>query len=188
MLCFGIDGKANALDQMALALNKTGLLALGRKFCPTKQEKAAGVPACNYLDNENGQSRLIEFNGDSYFLCVCNDVFGVKKLRRPLGINVIVDLVHQFQPPGKGPSGATYYAKNGFAGAAKAWKCLVFGAVVFFNRSIPDNWPSGVRWTRGTMSTTRWKYKDNGIGPSAVENLRGLREGSISIRIFSLRR
>jgi len=43
----------------------------------------------------------------------------------------------------------------------------VFGAVVFFDREIPTNWPTGVFWKSNKESTKNWKYVDN---PLEYEN------------------
>ncbi len=43
------------------------------------------------------------------------------------------------------------YARKGFAGVAKSWECPVFGAAVFFDRTV-RRWPMGVKWDFGKMS------------------------------------
>lgn len=47
---------------------------------------------------------------------------------------------------GYGPSGDVDFARKGFAGASQQWDCPVFGTAVFFDRAIPENWPTGVRY------------------------------------------
>jgi len=96
-----------------------------------------------------------------------------------------LDLVHGFYPRGKGDSGDVYYVKHGFAGASKEWNCLVFGSAVFFNREIPERWPSGVYWNQGNKSTKKWRYRDNPIKPKTKFNF-SIEEGSASIRVYNL--
>jgi len=100
-------------------------------------------------------------------------------------MDVILDLVHGFYPKGEGGSGDVYFAKHGFAGASKEWDCLVFGAAVFFNRKIPERWPSGVYWNQGGKNTQKWRYEDNPI-KSQVEFEVSIKEGTASVRIYNL--
>ena len=188
VVCLGIDGRVAqyAKDQIAVSISKERIEAIGRKFHPSPREKGHVELANNHLAREDGRSRIFELNGRNYFLCACYDSFGIKQKGIPnFGINVILDLVHGFYPKGKGGSGDVYFAKHGFAGASKQWGCLVFGAAVFFNRKIPEYWPSGVYWNQGTKSTQRWRYADNPIKPR-VEFEARIKEGTASVRVFNL--
>lgn len=61
-------------------------------------------------------------------MAVCYDSFGIKKqqLKNP-GIDAVLDLVHRFHPIGEESSGDVLFAKHGFAGASKHWRCPTFG-------------------------------------------------------------
>ena len=168
IVCAGIDGavdeKEYSHDQIGIAVSKSGIDATGRKFHPSPQERMHVELATDYLSKEDGKSRIFELNGVKYFMCVCYDTYGIrhKNLPNPC-VDVVLNLVHCFHPPGEGPSGASYFAKHGFAGASKQWGCPVFGTAVFFNRGILENWPTGVYWNRGNKSTRDWSYSDNPV-------------------------
>lgn len=165
MVCLGIDGRYGK-DQIALAIDNSGIIALGRKFNPTDDEKGQIKSAENYLSNEDKHSRIFKIRNKRFYLAVCYDSYGIrhKNLDNP-GIEVVLNLVHKFCPRGEGGSGDVYFAKHGFAGASKQWGCDVFGVAKFIDREIPKNWPSGVYWNQGDKSTGQWKYEDNGIKP-----------------------
>lgn len=188
--CVGIDGSITddgwLVDQVAAAVTQKGIIAMGRKFHATKEEKKYIKSAKDYLEKEDGFPRIFELGSKKYFLCACYDGFGIKHKRIPkLGIDVVLDLVHGFHPKGEGGSGDVYFAKNGFAGSSKEWGCPVFGAAVFFDRSIPDRWPSGVLWNKGNMHTRYWKYEDNPLQPLQTFDFL-IKEGRALIRIFRL--
>lgn len=188
VVCLGIDGRVAqyARDQIAVAISKECIEAIGRKFHPSPREKGHVELASNHLAREDGKSRIFELNGRNYFLCACYDSSGIKQKGIPsFGISVILDLVHGFYPKGGGRSGDVYFAKHGFAGASKQWGCSVFGAAVFFDRKIPERWPSGVYWNQGSKSTQEWKYADNPLEPK-VEFDVGIREGIALVRIYGL--
>ena len=163
IVCTGVD---SARDQIAIAVDKTGIIAKGRKFHPAPGEDQIEL-APDYSTDEDGKSCIFELNGTRYCMCVCYDIFGLrhKDLRNP-GVDVVLNLVHCFYQPGKGPSGLALFAKHGLAGASKQWKCPVFAAVVFFKPNIPMHWPTGVYWNQGDKSTRFWRYSDNPIKPA----------------------
>jgi hypothetical protein len=163
IVCTGVD---SARDQIALALDRTGIIAKGRKFYASPGEDQIEL-APDSSSEEDGKSRIFELNGTRYYLCVCYDIFGLrhKDLSNP-GVDVVLNLVHCFYQPGEGPSGLALFAKHGLAGASKQWGCFVFGTAVFFNREIPPLWPTGVYWNQGDKSTTKWRYSDNPIKPA----------------------
>jgi len=192
IICIGVDGRKSepakgqicGRDQVGIAFSSNGIEAIGRKFHPAPQEEVE--LAKDHLSKEKGKPRVFELNGRKYFLCVCYDSFGIKQRGIPnFGIDVVLDLVHGFYPRGKGDSGDVYYVKHGFAGASKEWNCLVFGSAVFFNREIPERWPSGVYWNQGNKSTKKWRYRDNPIKPKTKFNF-SIEEGSASIRVYNL--
>ena len=172
-----------ATGQIGAAISKNGIKALGRKFHPAPGEEHVEL-AESYQSREEGYTRIFELNGEKYFICACYDSFGLKHNNiQNIGADVVLDLVHGFHPKGKGNSGDVYFAKNGFAGASKHWDCLVFGAAVFFNRKIPRNWPSGVYWDQGNISTKSWKYSDNPIMPSTQFEI-NINEGIALVKIY----
>lgn len=188
IVSLGIDGRVGqyAKDQIGIAISKKGIEAIGRKFHPAPQEKGHVELAKDHLSKEENKSRVFDLNGRKYFLCACYDSFGIKKKRiHNFGIDVILDLVHGFYPKGEDGSGDVYFAKHGFAGASKEWDCLVFGAAVFFNREIPERWPSGVYWNQGGKSTQKWRYEDNPIKPQ-VEFEVSIKEGVALVRIYNI--
>lgn len=184
-IALGIDGRDEE-DQIAIAISKKGIEAIARKFHPTKEEKSYLDRAKDYLSPEDNQSRIFSLNGKKYFLCVCYDSFGIRQEELPnIGIDVILNHVHRFNPKGKPGSGEVYFAKNGFAGASKAWNCLVFGAAVFFNREVPERWPTGVSWNCGSKSVQKWSYDDNTIKPESLFTMK-VKEGTAHIRIYNM--
>ena len=141
IVCFGVDGIAgkDTPDQMALAVSRKGLIARGRKFYPTKDEKI--IPAPDYKAKERGDSRVFGVKGKKIYLAVCYDAFGIrmKKIPNP-GVDIVFDLIHRFTTPSLKASNESSFARYGLAGAAKQWRVPVFGSAVFFNRSIPKRW------------------------------------------------
>ncbi len=166
IVCLGIDGRGGK-DQMGLAINSKGILAVGRKFHPTTQEASSTEVATSEFATEQGFRRTFQHKGKRFFLAVCYDAFGIRqrRLSNP-GVEVVLDLVHGVYPQGNRGSGDVYFAKHGFAGSSKQWNCPTFGAAVFFNRHIPNNWPTGVLWNQGNRSTQVWRYEDNALLPS----------------------
>jgi len=186
VVCTGIDGSVDkenySNDQIGIAVSRKGIVAIGRKFHPAPQEKGHVELSDGFLSEEGGKSRIFELNGVKYFMCVCYDTYGVrhKNLPNP-GVDVVLNLVHCFYPRREGPSGESYFARHGFAGASKQWKCPVFGTAVFFNRDVPENWPTGVYWNQGDKSTPNWKYDDNPLKYS--EEFRAT-EGIALVRMY----
>jgi hypothetical protein len=99
--------------------------------------------------------------------------------------NVVLALVHGFWRKKNWPRGASYFARHGFAGAAKAWRCPVFGSAVFFNRRIPKRWPSGVIWNQGGKSTQEWRYGDNPLKPREEGDFKTAEERAV-VRLYAL--
>jgi len=190
IVCAGIDGKVDAEgyshDQIAIAVSKGGIDAMGRKFHPAPQEEGLVELAPNHSSEEEGKSRIFELNGVKYFMCVCYDTYGIRHTDLPNpDVDVVLNLVHCFYPVGKGPSGTSFFARHGFAGASKQWKCPVFGTAVFFNCDTYENWPTGVYWNRGDISTVNWGYTYNPI-KSEVEFEINIKEGVALVRIYAL--
>lgn len=203
IICLGIDGRMGKglpldfpKDQLALAVSKKGIIAIGRKFHPTEDEKGQIEVASTHQSLEEGKPRIFSLNGRKFFLAICYDIFGIKQKSLPnTGIDIILNTVHQFTPRckcekdpckcGGWASGDVYFARHGFAGASKQWRCPVFGSVAFFKRHIPQKWPSGVYWNRGNKETKKWKYGDNPVKVSQ-QFYHDILEGKALIRIYDL--
>jgi len=189
-ICFGIDG-LDGKDQVALAVDGNGIIAAGRKFHPTKDDIINKLESAeNHQSTENGYKRIFNIKGKNIFLAVCYDSYGIrhKKIDNP-GVDAIFNLVHGFNPKGSAGSSDTYFAKHGFAGASKQWKCPVFAAAVFHNRQIPDRWPTGIFWNQNDKSTRNWKYENNPISPIKRINVRFANKSkeNADIRLYELR-
>lgn len=178
LICLGIDG-AQKKDKMALppgdqlgfAIDKNGIIAMGRKFHPIYDERETINLAKSYLELEQDFPRIFELQGKKFYLAVCYDIFGIKhkSLNNP-GVKSILNLVHKFTPRCRcsgeicicnATSGDVYFAKNGFAGASKQWRCSVYGSAIFQLRGIPGKWPAGVYWNQGNIHIKYWRYLDN---------------------------
>jgi hypothetical protein len=189
--CVGVDGRIRPSDevprdQIAVAIGSDGIVALGRKFFPTSAETGYTEIAPNPGAVEDGRQRTFELGGVRYFLCMCYDVFGVRKMPLPNpGAHVILDLAHGFWLKGEGPSGTSFFARHGFAGASREWRCPVFGTGVFFSRPIPPAWPSGVYWNQGAKSTQKWRYDDNPLRPIDERQLE-VPEGPVVVRFYRI--
>ena len=183
-VCLGVDGR-DGKDQIGLAINRQGIISIGRKFYPTDEEKNSIDVAKNYLSTENGYSRIFEIKGKKLYIAICYDGFGIRKqnLANPQ-VDGILNLVHGFYPNGCGGSGEVYFAKYSFAGSSKQWKCPTFGTTTFFDRNIPDKWPTGVFWNQKDKSVQEWKYKDNIINASQQIEVSSKKEKAV-IRVYS---
>lgn len=162
VVCVGIDGRSGK-DQVGVAVNQQGIIAIGRKFYPTDQEWDNGIePAEGYFEQEGGHSRVFRAGGRSYYVAVCYDIFGIRheELENP-GVDVVLGLIHGFCRKGEGPSGDVDFARKGLAGAARQWGCPAYASAVFWGRSVPEAWPSGIEWNQGDASVKNWKYEQN---------------------------
>ncbi|WP_242655130.1 hypothetical protein [Clostridium carboxidivorans] len=182
VICYGIDGRGNT-DQIGVAVNKDGLLSAGRKFYHTDNSI---LLADNYKSKEIGKQRIFPIGNKKFYIAICYDGFGIRKknLENP-GVDVILNLVHGFNPIGEGGSGDVYFAKHSFAGASKQWGCPTFGAAVFERREVSKNWPTGVLWNQGEKSTQNWKYNENPMTPINEISFSDKYEKAL-IRIYSI--
>jgi len=151
-------------SQMAIAVNYKGIMAIGRKVSPTADEKGKIKSADGFFNTEHGYNRIFKKKGKRLYLAVCYDVFGIKhqKVVNP-NVDIVLGLVHDFYPLGKKGSGDVYFAKNVLAGCSKHWNVPVFGSVVYIRRVISKNFPTGVFWNQGNISTQFWRYDHNPI-------------------------
>jgi len=160
-VCFGIDCN-QSIDQLAVAVNQNGISSMGRKFYPTDTEKGVIRAAENHNTTEMGYSRIFEVHKKRIYLAVCYDCFGIRHCDIPNpGVDAVLVLAHRFFNRGEGTSGDVDFARKGFAGTSQQWACPVFGTAVFFNRAVPQNWPTGVLWTDKQKSIRNFKYQDN---------------------------
>lgn len=181
-VCFGIDCD-DGNDQLAIAVSRDGIQAIGRKFHPTTDEDGYIREAESYNELEMGYSRIFKVKGKSIYLAVCYDGFGIRHCNLPdLGIDVVLVLAHQFWKRGEGPSGDVDFARKGFAGASQHWHCPVFGTAVFFCRDIPENWPTGVLWTNQSKSVRYFKYEENELTWNEKKELIGDFEKALCYR------
>ena len=179
-VCFGIDFN-NGEDQLALAVDATGLVALGRKFSPTKNEVGYIRQASSPFDSEYGYSRVFSVNDKKFYLAVCYDCFGLRHddIKNP-GVEILLVLSHQFQPRGQENSGDVDFVRKGVAGASKQWNCPTFVTSVFFDREIPSNWPTGIVWKGEGRSVKTFKYSENSLYWSERSMLTNDMESAIS--------
>lgn len=163
-ICFGVDGKSglklsllkSKWDQMGLAINKDGIIAIGRKF----HHKYENINlAENAFNKEDGKERYFDVKGKRGYLAVCYDVFGIAhyELENKINANFVVGLIHEF---GKSRlKGNVYFAKNGMAGASKQWGVNVYASAVFIEGKNLVKWPSGVKWRQGDASVRYSNYE-----------------------------
>jgi predicted amidohydrolase len=152
IICLGVDGR-DGKDQIGLAISNKGIISIARKFHPTDGEINCIQIADNYLSTENNYSRIIEIKGMKLYLAICYDGYGIRKQNLPNpGVHAILNLVHRFNPQGYGNSGEVYFAKYSFAGSSRQWKCPTFGTATFYERVIPEKWPTAVLCSNKSFS------------------------------------
>jgi hypothetical protein len=180
----GIDGRAGA-DQLAVAITTNGIVAMARKFHPAPGEREFLCPAEDWTSGENGFPRIAALFERRFFLAVCYDGFGIKHRRLPWPkVDAVLDLVHAFGRRGSAHgSGDALFARHGLAGASQEWGVPTFAAAQFVDRTVPPDWPSGVRWKGRRGSTMAWRYFENGIAPERVVST-GTAAGRAVVRIF----
>jgi hypothetical protein len=168
IVCVGVDGRGMR-DQIGVALNAQGIVAVARKFHPTADEQGWLATADDPWRHEDSKPRTFTLGNYRFYMCVCYDIFGIPQrgLNNP-GVDAVLDLVHRFRPRGSGQSGDVDFARKGLAGASSQWACPVFAAVVFQGRPVPAKWPSGVLRVPTDQSVRTWRYDQNLIQPSAV--------------------
>lgn len=184
VICLGVDCN-NSRDQLAFAIAQSGVLACGRKFHPTEDENHVINIADSFNCKEMDLERIFTKSGKKFYLAVCYDVFGIRhqKTSNP-DVDAILTLAHRFYPRGRGPSGDVDFARKGFAGASAQWNCPVFGTAVFFDRPIPDQWPTGVLWCEQNKSVKVFKYTDNQMHLVSKGMMRGCGENAKCIQYY----
>lgn len=156
-ICFGIDGRdGSKADQMGLAINKSGIIAIARKFHHANDEvNLADSP----FSEEDGMRRDFIIKGKRPFIAVCYDVYGIaqNKLENTNSNDFVIGLIHEFE---KNRGGDSDFARKGLAGASKQWSVNSYASSVFSGNRNPYNWPSGVEWNHGEASVRDLSYDD----------------------------
>ncbi|HYM94169.1 MAG TPA: hypothetical protein VET23_08525 [Chitinophagaceae bacterium] len=155
-ICFGIDGRHKA-DQLALVVDKTGIIAIARKFHPTNDNKRDNIPlADNPFTKENNKERDFIIKGKRACLAVCYDIFGISKLKLDNANNYdfIIGVIHGFGSSG----GDSDFARKGLAGASKQWEVHSYASAVFSDNRNATNWTSGVEWKHRNASVNKFNY------------------------------
>ena len=154
VICFGIDGR-DKRDQLALAIDKTGIIAVARKF----HHMTNGINlADNAFAKEYQMERHFYVKNKKAYLAVCYDIFGItrKKLANENNYDFIIGAIHGFDSSG----GDSDFARKGLAGASKQWNVHTYASAVFSDNRNPTNWTSGVEWIHGNESVKAFSYKD----------------------------
>jgi predicted amidohydrolase len=153
-VCFGIDGKCKS-DQLALAINYSGIVAIARKF--HHMNNSINL-ADNAFEKENGKERHFIVKDKKAYLAVCYDIFGIthNKLENKSNCDFVIGTIHGFG----GSGGDSDFARKGLAGASKQWDVHIYASAVFSDNRNPTNWTSGVEWTHGNKSVNGFTYDD----------------------------
>ena len=177
IICFGIDGRDNK-DQLAIALNKNGIVSLGRKFHHMNKEvQLANSP----FDLEQNKQRHFQIKNRKPYLAVCYDIYGIsqKKLINQCNCDLIIGLIHRFDNTG----GDSDFARKGLAGASKQWGVHSYASAVFCDDRDPSNWPSGVKWVHGKASVKDFNYDQ--IRINCTSKILTTKSAKVHLRYFS---
>ncbi len=192
VVAIGIDGSFDRPidedpydgDQIALAIDRTGIIAIGRKFYPGDDEAAHIRVAEGHLAEESGKKRTFELNGVSYFLFMCNDIkapyHDVEKYPNP-GVQVGLNLIHRINEKGQPLSQENNFACIFGARTSFEWNVPVFLVPIFFRNSVPADWPSGVFCPRPTLY--RIGYDEIRLSYTSLDPI-PLEEGYADVRVF----
>jgi hypothetical protein len=184
-----LDDEGFDVDQIAIALDKTGIIAIGRKFhVLTNKERERVHLAPDNLHGELGKPRIFSLNGVRFFPAICYDTYGPQqgKLVNP-GVDVILSHVHYFVPLNeKGPKGVVDFVRKGFAGSSAQWRCPVFGAAIFIRRPIPKSWCTSMNYRTFLKLYTDCKINENSAMPIQSFKVDQLKEGSALVQIYDL--
>ena len=151
-ICFGIDGRRKK-DQLALVVNRTGIVSAARKF---HHMDSSVELADNAFDLEDNKQRYFTIRGKRAYLAVCYDIFGISKfkLENEKKCDFVIGLIHGFGSSG----GDSDFARKGLAGVSKQWNVHTYASAVFSDNRNPTNWTSGVEWTHGNASVKDFTY------------------------------
>lgn len=192
IVALGIDGSFDRpkdedpydQDQIALAIDRSGIIAIGRKFYPGDDEASHIRIAGDYLAEESGKKRTFKLNGVTYFLFECNDIkapyHDTGKYPNP-GVQVGLNLIHRIYEKGQPLSQENNFACIFGARTSYEWNVPVFLVPIFFRRSIPGDWPSGVFCPRPTLY--RIGYDEIRLSYTSLDPI-PLEEGYADVRVF----
>lgn len=199
VVCLGIDGKvlleegpAHRYDanQVSLAISKDGLIAYGKKFYATDDIEAQVVDlATDYLSpawlGNTQYHRTFTHGGRSFYLAECNDIKGLRNYPKPESVNCILNCVHGCYNRDDGPT-CSYFVRLNFAGTSMAWKCPVFGSVVFFKREIAEKWRTGMLYRMWDRDPIQCDTDDNALAPIQTDSSFILDEGHAQVDVYNL--
>lgn len=151
-ICFGIDGR-HKTDQLALTINKSGIVAVARKF--HHMDNSIHLADNAYAIEHNKQRHFL-IKGKRPYLAVCYDIFGISKFKldNVNNCDFIIGVIHGFGSSG----GDSDFARKGLVGASKQWRVHSYASAVFSDNRNPTNWTSGVEWTHGNASVKNFTY------------------------------
>lgn len=177
-ICLGIDGR-NKKDQLALALNKTGIVAMGRKF--HHMDNSVQLADSPFALEQN-KPRHFQVKGRKPYLAVCYDIYGIShmKLINQNKCDLIIGLIHRFD---NNSSGDSDFARKGLAGASKQWGVHSYASSVFCEDRDPSKWPSGVQWIHGKESVRDFNYDQIRINCTSKKIITNL--AKVHLRYFS---
>lgn len=193
-VCVGVDGYFDCpidknpydQDQLAVTIDKTGIISIARKFYPVTEERTKIILADNHKDGEFGKPRVFELNGVRFFPFVCYDVYGPHhetQISSNPDVDIGLNLIHRYYPKKEKLSQENYFPLCGWSEASCQWKIPIFGTSIFFRRSIPPNWPTGIIWTGGDV-WEKLKYLDISLPYKIPVEKISLPEGMAEIRFF----
>jgi len=193
IVSLGIDGSLDDdgydIDQIAIAIDKTGIIAASRKFqVLTKKERERIQLASDYLQGDFGKPRIFSLNGIRFYPAICYDTYGPqqRKLKNP-GVDVILSHVHYFVPLNEdGPKGVVDFVRKGFVGASAQWQCPLFGSGIFVRRSIPKSWNTGMNYRTLSKPYTQCKIDENNLASTKEFEDHQLKEGYTLVQIYQL--
>lgn len=188
IVSMGIDGSIDPggydVDQLAVAIDRTGIIAIGRKFHTlTKKERKSIHLASDYVRGESGKPRIFSLNGIRFFPAICYDTYAPQQLKliNP-GIDVILSHVHYFVPLNEeGPKGVVDFVRKGFVGASAQWRCPVYGAGIFIRRKIPHCWRTGMEYRVFSKPYLKCTIDENSLRPDMEFHDMQLKEGKVDI-------
>ena len=147
-----------AKKQMAIAINKDGIIALSKKFYPTKEEEGKIELSSSPYEKTCGLNACFTYNNQPFVMAVCYDIFGIRKKNIKVEKNtIILNLIHTFKKTGIA-SGTFYYVRDGLARTSYYTSCKVFCAAIFEEKEF-GNYISGIYVDNEVLNT--WKYNDN---------------------------
>ncbi len=192
VVSLGIDGSFREgidRDQISFSLDKSGIIAIGRKYqAKTQEEKKRVHLTTDFRSGDFGKPRIFSLHGIRFYPSICYDTYGPQqyKLENP-GVDIVISHVHYFVPlTEEGPKGVVDFVRKGFVGASAQWHVPVFGAAIFIRRSIPKSWRTGMNYRSYPKSYMESKIDENSLMPLKAFTDSNLTEGSALIQIYRL--